>query len=105
LTSGTWYISYFQEDDDIETDDFAGYNFTFASNGTSIAVKNAITTNGTWDEFVDSGQNKLELTFNGDDLDEIEEDWRIIEFSITVIKLKHVSGGDGSIDYLTFTKN
>ena len=105
LTSGTWYISYFQEDDDIETDDFAGYNFTFASNGTSIAVKNATTTNGTWDEFVDSGQNKLELTFDGDLLDEIEEDWRIIEFSTTVIKLKHVSGGDGSIDYLTFTKN
>ena len=105
LTSGTWYISYFQEDDDIETDDFAGYNFTFASNGTSIAVKNAISTNGTWNVFVDSGQNKLELTFNDDNLDELEEDWRIIEFSTTVIKLKHVSGGDGSIDYLTFTKN
>lgn len=105
ITSGTWYISYFQEDDDIETDDFAGYNFTFASNGTSIAVKNAATINGTWNQFVDSGQNKLELTFNGDDLDDLEEDWRIIEFSTTVIKLKHVSGGDGSIDYLTFTKN
>ena len=105
LTSGTWYISYFQEDDDIETDYFAGYNFTFASNGTSIAVKNSTTINGTWEQYLDSGYNKLELEFNGNVLDEIEEDWRIIEFSTTVIKLKHVSGGDGSIDYLTFTKN
>ncbi|PZO29009.1 MAG: hypothetical protein DCF13_07455 [Flavobacteriaceae bacterium] len=105
MTSGTWYISYFQEDDDIETDDYAGYNFTFASNGTSIAVKNATTINGTWEQYLDSGHNKLELEFNGNVFDEIEEDWRIIEFSTTVIKLKHVSGGDGSIDYLTFTKN
>ncbi|MBP8156913.1 MAG: hypothetical protein KAX93_00905 [Flavobacterium sp.] len=106
LTSGTWYISYFQEDDDNETSDFNGYTFTFNSNGTSTVLKNAVTTNGTWSTFVDSGQNKLDLIFDGVDLlDEIEDDWRIIEYSNTQIRLKDVSGGDGSIDYLTFTKN
>jgi hypothetical protein len=104
LTSGTWYVSYFQEDDDDETSDFNGYVFTFNTNGTSTAVRNSVTTNGTWSTFVDSGQNKLELVFEGLSLDEIEEDWRIIEFSNTQIRLKDVSGGDGSIDYLTFTK-
>jgi hypothetical protein len=104
LTSGTWYISYYQEDDDNETADFNGYVFAFNGNGTSTAVRNSVTTNGTWSTYVDSGQNKLELAFDGLNLDEIEEDWRIIEFSSTQIRLKDVSGGDGSIDYLTFTR-
>jgi hypothetical protein len=94
----------YYEDDDNETDDFTGYTFTFNSNGTSIALRSGITTNGTWSTFVDSGQNKLDLIFNGTDLDEIEDDWRIIEFSTTQIRLKDISGGDGSTDYLTFTK-
>ena len=105
ITTGTWYISFFQEDNSVQTNYFAGYNFTFSSNGNVTAIKNSTTINGTWEQYIDSGQNKFELDFNGDTLDEIEEDWRIIEFSSTVIKLKHVSGGDGSIDYLTFTKN
>lgn len=105
LTSGTWYISYYYEDDDNETADFNGYNFSFNSNGTSTALKNGVTTNGTWSTYVDSGYNKFDLSFDGVALDEIEDDWRIIEFSTTQIRLKDVSGGDGSTDYLTFTKN
>lgn len=104
LTSGTWYISYFFDDTD-ETSDYAGYNFIFNTNGTSKAIKNATTINGTWNTFVDSGVNKLDLNFDGIILDEIEDDWRIIEYSSTVIKLKDVSGGNGGTDYLTFTKN
>ncbi len=105
LTSGTWYISYYHADDEDGTSDFNGYNFTFNSNGTSTALKNEVTINGAWSTFDDDDQNKLELDFDGDDLDEIEEDWRIIEFSNTQIRLKHGSGNDGSSDYLTFTKN
>jgi hypothetical protein len=105
ITSGSWFISYYYEDDDNETDDFNGYNFTFNTNGTSTALKNGLTTNGTWSTFVDSGDNKLELIFNGTDLDEIEDDWKIIEFSSTQIRLKDLSGGNGDTDYLTFTKN
>lgn len=104
LTSGTWYVSYFQEDDDVETTMFSGYVFTFNNNGASTAVRNSITTAGTWSTYEDSGENKLELNFDGLALDEIEDDWRIIEFSATQIRLKDVSGGDGSVDYLTFTK-
>ncbi len=105
ITSGNWYISYYYEDDDDETINFNGYSFTFNTNGTVLAIKNAVTTNGTWSTLEDNGINKLDLNFDEDDLDGIEEDWKIIEFTNTQIRLKDVSGGIGETDYLTFTKN
>jgi hypothetical protein len=105
ITSGNWYISYYYEDDEDETINFNGYSFTFNTNGTVLAIKNAVTTNGTWSTLEDNGINKLDLNFDEDDLDGIEEDWKIIEFTNTQIRLKDVSGGIGETDYLTFTKN
>jgi hypothetical protein len=104
LTSGTWRITYFYDDGD-ETSSFTGYNFTFNANWTSIAIKNATSINGTWTTYLDSGNTKLDLSFDGDTLDEIEDDWRVTEYSATEIRLKDVSGGNGGTDYLYFTKN
>ncbi|TMM57874.1 hypothetical protein FEE95_00120 [Maribacter algarum] len=39
------------------------------------------------------------------DFAELSEDWDIISHSASKIELKHVSGGDGGIDLLTFEKN
>lgn len=103
ITNGTWYISYFFEDDDNETSDYLGYNFTFSVTGTITVVKASATTNGSWSNYIDSGDDILDLNFNDSNLDELEEDWEITEYSSTVIKLKHVSGGE--TDYLYFTKN
>jgi hypothetical protein len=106
LTSGTWRVTYYYDDDNgDETYLYNGCNFTFNSGGTLSVLKNAVTTNGTWNNYIDSGENKLALTFEGTYFEEIEEDYKIIEYSATVIKLKHVSGGNGGTDYLTFTKN
>lgn len=105
LTSGSWRVSYFSEDGDDQTSDYLGSNFTFNSNWTIQIVKNANSSSGTWNNYMDSGENKLNLTFSSSYFDELEEDWNIIEYNQTVIRLKHVSGGDGSIDYLYFTKN
>lgn len=105
ITSGTWYISYFFEDDDNETSDYIGYNFTFSATGTITVVKASTTTTGSWSNYIDSGDDIMELNFNDSNLDELEEDWEITEYSSTVIKLKHVSGGNGGTDYLYFTKN
>lgn len=104
IVDGTWYVSYFFDDTD-ETSDYAGYNFTFNANGTSLAVKNAISLNGTWSNYMDSGDEKLEFSFDGITLDELEDDWEVIEFTSTQIRLKDISGGDGSTDYLYLTKN
>jgi hypothetical protein len=102
LTSGSWKITYFFDDVD-ETTIFNSYNFVFNPNGTSIASGNQVI-NGTWNTYLNSGTQKLNLVFDGLTLDEIEEDWNIIEFTPTLIRLKHVSGGNGGTDYLTFTK-
>ena len=104
IINGTWYISYYFDDVD-ETSNYSGYNFTFNMNGTSIAIKNSTSINGTWSNYIDSGQEKLELAFDGLTLDELEDDWKVIEFSSNIIKLKDVSGGNGGTDYLYFTKN
>lgn len=104
LTAGTWRITYFFDDQD-ETSNYSGYNFTFNSSGTSLAIKNTTIINGTWSTYMDSGNQKMILGFDGLTLDEIEDDWKVIEFTSSSIRLKHISGGDGSTDYLYFTKN
>lgn len=99
LTTGIWYINYFFDDYD-ETNNYADYEFTFALDGSAAAVKAGVTVNGAWalvDDF------KLDLFFGTNaPLDELDEDWEILEASAEIIKLKHISGSDGSIDYLTF---
>jgi hypothetical protein len=104
IVDGTWYVSYFFDDTD-ETSDYAGYNFTFNVSGNATAVKNTTTINGSWSNYIDSGDEKLEFSFNGSVLDELEDDWEVIEYSATQIRLKDVSGGGSGTDYLYLTKN
>lgn len=104
LTTGNWYVSYFNEDDDVQTGDYNGYNFAFFGNGTIEVTKNSAVTTGTWSTYTDSGYNKLDLSFANPALDELQEDWIILEYTATIIRLKHVSGGNGGTDYLYFTK-
>lgn len=112
VNNGTWRITYYYDTDQEETNNFNGYNFTFGANNILTASNGATTIMGTW-TITDSNSNDDNLS----DLDfnilfstpaqfvEISDDWEIIEKSNTVIKLKDVSGGNGGIDYLTFTKN
>lgn len=104
IVDGTWYVSYFFDDTD-ETSDYAGYNFTFNVSGTATAVKNTTTINGSWSNYIDSGDEKLEFSFDGSVLDELEDDWEVTEYSATQIRLKDVSGGGSGTDYLYLTKN
>jgi len=104
LTTGTWYVSYYNEDGEVDTSDYNGYNFTFFGNSNIEVTKNSITTLGTWSTYIDGGYNKIEFTFVNPDLENFEEDWIILEYNQTVIRLKHVSGGNGGTDYLNFTK-
>jgi hypothetical protein len=102
LTTGIWYVEYFFDDYD-ETDNYADYEFTFALDGTAQAVKATIVTSGTW-ELVNNFKFDLFFGTNAP-LAELDEDWEILEATADIIKLKHISGSDGSTDYLTFSRN
>ena len=105
LTTGDWYVTYFFDDTD-ETADFADYTFNFASDNTSTATDMNGTTNGNWSTA--SGDNTelgLNLNFGTSiPLDELADDWDILEVTNDIIRLKDISGGDGSEDFLTFER-
>ncbi len=112
VNNGTWKITLFNDSGDDETNHFTGYNFTFGANNVLTATNGSNTYNGTW-SVADSNSNDdsisdlhFYIAFTApDNFTDLTEDWNIIEKSSTVIKLKHVSGGNGGTDYLTFTKN
>ena len=112
VNNGTWRITYYYDTDQEETNNFNGYNFTFGANNVLTASNGTITNTGTW-TITDSNSNDdsisdldFNITFGSPaQFVEISDDWEIMEKSNTVIKLKDVSGGNGGIDYLTFTKN
>lgn len=107
VSSGTWRVTLYNEEGTIQTSNFSGYTFTFASGGALTAVNGSTTQSGVWSTYSDSGYTKMDLLFSATSgsFESISEDWRVLTTSASKIELKHVSGGDGSIDYLTFEKN
>jgi hypothetical protein len=105
LTSGDWYVTYFFDDTD-ETADFSDYVFNFATNNTATATNSVGSTNGAWST-VSGDTTPLGLILNfgtSIPLDELEDDWDVLEVTNDIIRLKDVSGGDGSEDFLTFER-
>jgi hypothetical protein len=104
LLDGEWIITYFFDDED-ETFMFNGYVFDFLEDGTAEAIKDGQSQAGNWNTNGDDGTLELVLDFGmSDPFDELEDDWDVIEFDGTFIKLQDVSGGDGSVEYLTFER-
>jgi hypothetical protein len=105
LTNGDWYVTYFFDDID-ETADFQDFVFNYASDGTATATDTSGTTNGTWSTSA-GDETELELNLNfgtADPLDELAEDWDVLEVTNDIIRLKDLSG-DGSTDFLTFERD
>ena len=115
VESGEWVITYFYDTDSDETNDFAGYTFTFDSTGTLTATNGTNTYTGTWSVSDDSSSdddssNDDDIDFNiffasPPDFEELSDDWDVTSHSSTKIELIDVSGGNGGTDYLTFEKN
>ncbi len=105
LATGDWFITFYFNDTD-KTTNYNDYVFNFASDGTGIATNTNGSTNGTWS--TSSGnETLLELNLNFGTtipLDELAEDWDVLEATNNIIRLKDVSGGDGSEDFLTFER-
>lgn len=106
VVQGSWKVTLFQEDNSNQTHHFSGYAFTFHADHTLVAVNGEVTQTGTWSTGGDDSSNKLVIVFPAQDgpFEEISEDWQIQTKTPSKIELKHVSGGDGSVDFLTFEK-
>ena len=105
ITSGSWHVSSFIDGTENHTDDFNGYNFTFSSSRIAIATKNSASINGSWGIHTEAGYKEFELYFEGNTLDKLEEDWHVIEYTATLVRLRHQSNGGGDIHYLDLSKN
>ncbi|WP_222983408.1 hypothetical protein [Flagellimonas meishanensis] len=106
LTTGDWYVTNYFDDVD-ETALFDGMVFNFADDGSATANNAGTITNGTW--ATGSGdETDLELNLNfgmNVPFDELMEDWDVLEATNDIIRLKDISGGDGTTDFLTFERN
>jgi hypothetical protein len=117
-SSGTWVVARFEEDGIDQTSNFFGYSFTFNTDGILNVTKEDLLVTGTWSITSDSNSSDDDSSddSSNDDVDfniffsstsnfgELSDDWEIVSYSDTRIELKHVSGGDGSIDFLVFGK-
>ncbi len=115
-TDGTWIVSSYIDNGDDETADFTTFRFTFLESGvlnaTDLLSSNSNPYVGSWsvtDSNSNDDDNLADLDFNinfnvSNQLDDLSDDWDIISYTDTEIKLIDVSGGNGGTDYLTLTK-
>lgn len=102
---GTWRILQYSDGGTDETNQFAGYVFSFTSKGTITAVKTGSTIIGSWSKGNHGKHDKLFLDFGTTSpFNKITDDWQIIEMSHTKIRLEEVNGSKGT-DILNFEKN
>lgn len=86
LNGTKWVVTYFWDKDKDETSDFAGYSFEFKDNGVLIAyLPDGTTKDGLWSQ----SSSTLHFVISGTyTLDEMSDDWMVLEQTNTVLKLK-----------------
>jgi len=105
VKNGKWEITYFFDSDKDETSHFSSFEFAFEESGILKADNGTRTYTGSWSAGNDDSTTKLNISFSSpDNFKDLTDDWHVKEFTAVEIKLEDVSGGDGSIDYLTFKK-
>lgn len=115
IIKDTWKITYYFDDDTDETSNFTSYTFTFNEDGTVDAANDLFSESGTWtyedssndstdDDGIENDEELILLFPNSTTFDEISEDWHITSATANEIVLYDISGGNGTKDFLTFTK-
>ncbi|MFN3967918.1 hypothetical protein [Flavobacterium sp.] len=112
-TQGTWRVTSYVDSGNDETNDFTGYDFTFASGNVLSATNGTNTYTGTWSVTNDSSDDdspSSDLDFNilfasPANFADLSDDWDIVSYTANTISLIDVSGGNGGTDTLVFTKN
>jgi len=110
IQSGTWKITKFIDSGIDETNDFAGYDFTFESSGVLSSTNGSNNFDGTSNISVNDGTDLNDLELNiffslMNDFDDLTDDWDFISQSSSKIELIDISGGGEPDDLLTFEKN
>lgn len=102
LTTGTWRVDLFINESENQTGNWVDFVFVFNANGTFTATRGATVLTGIWHTDSDDGELELNIQINaGDPLDEINEDWTVINFNTSSIELSD----DDKQSQLTFKKN
>lgn len=116
-TNGTWLISSYVDDGSDETNDYTSFRFEFLEDGTLNATDLLNSSSnpyvGSW-SITDSNSSDdddslqdldFNILFSGNSLlEELSDDWDIVSYNESEIKLIDISGGNGGTDYLTLTK-
>jgi len=109
--NGDWRVSRFVDDGDDETANFNGFVFTFNSDGSILADNATDSFNGSWriefddDDDLDDDDLEFYITFStpSNELNELTEDWYVIEYSDNRIRLSDDDDDDDEI--LNFERN
>jgi hypothetical protein len=102
VTTGSWSITYFVESSENKTADFAGYTFSFNSNGQLTATLSGANTTGTWGW--DDSSSKFHITMGSSKpLSDLTDDWLVLEKTETLIRLKNDNAAKNEL--LTFSRN
>ena len=114
VVSGDWMISSYVDSGVDETSDYAGFTFTFSSDGVVSASSSAEMLTGAWSVEEDSsmdGSSDSDVDFtlffgvpDTHDFDDLNDDWDVVSYTSTMLSLRDVSGGSGEIDTLVFTR-
>lgn len=105
--NGTWKVKSFIDNKNRDRSSYyAAYNFDFKTSGELVVSSSSIKYNGTYSSVMDSGKQKfyITITTSDDEIDELNEDWILVEKTDTVIKLTNTSGGNGGTKTLVFGK-
>ena len=112
--NGTWHVMSYVDSGQDETNDFNGYNFTFATDGTLTAENGSTTMTGTWSvtDSNSSDDSSDDIDFNiffpvpdTNIFEDLNDDWDVVSYNSTTISLIDISGGNGGTDTLVFQKN
>lgn len=104
ILNGNWQITSFFEGTD-QTDSFAGFVFTFHADGNTLATDGVSSIYGIWDTNGDYGFIEFELDLEAENpFDRISEDWQVVEFNSSRIKLQNVNETDQSVTTLVLEK-
>ena len=105
--SGTWKIKSFIDNKNRDrTSYYNPYNFDFNSSGKLVVSGGTIKYEGTYSSVIDSGKQKFYIAINTTDneIDELNEDWILVEKTDILIKLTNTSGGNGGTKTLILAK-